>query len=140
MSMDSAIGISRDGAVKPTEIEELRAAVGWDRAEGTYARILLEHYTYYTARSQGGRLIGFVSIISDGISDAFLIDLMVHPEYQRQGIGTRMVKWAIRDIQQAGIRCIQVTFDEHLEEFYAKCGFHIFRGGVIDFNHMKPMS
>ena len=61
---------------------------------------------------------------------------MVHPRYQRAGIGRRLVKQAIGDVKQAGIRCVQVTFDDRLEPFYARCGFHIFKGGIIDFAHM----
>jgi hypothetical protein len=39
-------------------------------------------------------------------------------------------------MKDAGVRCIQVTFNENMREFYAKCGFHIFGGGIIDFKNM----
>ena len=129
--------IIRDGPVTPAEIEDLRAAVGWDRSEGTYAQILQRHFAYYTVRGEDGQLIAYVSIISDGIADAFLMDLMVHPDHQRTGIGKALVEKAIGDVKQAGIRCVQVTFEDRLESFYAQCGFHIFKGGVIDFEDMN---
>ena len=78
-----------------------------------------------------------MSVLSDGISDAFLLDLVVHPQYQRKGLGKRIVRKAIIDIKAAGIRCIQVTFNNDLESFYEKCGFHIFKGGIIDFKNMR---
>ncbi len=124
-------------SVEPREIEDLRASVGWDRSEGVYGRILQRHYAYYTARSANGKLIGYMSVLSDGIADAFLLDLMVHPDYQKTGLGSQLVKTAIRDMQQAGVRCVQVTFNDQLEQFYAKFGFHIFKGGIIDFKHMS---
>ena len=129
--------IMHQGPVRPREIEDLRETVGWDRSEGTYRDILKRHYAYYTVREADGRLIGYLSVLSDGISNAFLLDLMVHPDYQRQGIGKEFVQTAIRDMKKDGIRCVQVTFDPELEEFYARCGFHIFKGGIIDFKHMK---
>ena len=132
--MDS--DIVRNGNVEPAEIEDLREAVGWERCEGTYASILHRHYTYYTVRAQDGSLIGYVSVLSDGISDAFLLDLMVHPSAQRTHIGMRLVERAIQDMQDAGVRCMQVTFSEDMREFYVKCGFHIFGGGIIDFKNM----
>ena len=128
--------IFRDAQVDPKEIEDLRAAVGWDRCEGTYSLTLKRYYTYYTVRAEEGQLIGYLSILSDGIADAFLIDLMVHPRFQAKAIGTRLVKRAIQDMKQAGIRCVQVTFNETLRGFYAQCGFHLFGGGIIDFKTM----
>lgn len=40
-------------------------------------------------------------------------------------------------MQQAGIRCVQVTFTEDLRDFYAHCGFSLFGGGIVDFKTMK---
>ena len=129
--------IHKNGTVEPDEIEDPREAVGWDRSEGIYEQVLQRHYAYYTARSANGKLIGYVSVLSDGVADAFLLDLMVHPEHQGTGLGKQLVKRAVSDMKQAGIQCVQVTFNDHLEPFYAKCGFHIFKGGIIDFKNMQ---
>ena len=129
--------IQKNGIVKPEEIENLREAVGWDRSEGIYKDVLERHYAYYTTRSENGTLIGYVSVLSDGVADAFLLDLMVHPEHQGTGLGKQLVKQAVTDMKQADIQCVQVTFEDNLEPFYAKCGFHIFKGGIIDFKHME---
>jgi len=129
--------IIRDGPVEPKEIENLREAVGWDRSEGTYQRILHgRHYARYTVRNHSGSLVAYMSVLSDGVADAFLLDLMVHPEHERKGIGTRIVRRAITDMKAAGVQCVHVTFDDHLEAFYAKCGLHIFKAGIVDFKNM----
>lgn len=125
-----------NGKVDATEIENLREAIGWDRQEGKYKKILEKAYAHYILRDKE-KLIGFMLIISDGIADAFFIDLIVHPDYQSQGIGSSIVKQGIKDIKTAGIKCIQITFEEKLEGFYKKLGFHIFKGGIIDFENMK---
>ncbi|TFG67093.1 MAG: N-acetyltransferase [Anaerolineales bacterium] len=125
------------GQVEPEEIERLRASVGWERTGGTYAEVLQRHFATYTVRDDTGELIGYVSVLSDGIADAFLLDLMVHPRHQKCGLGTRLVKRAVADMRAAGVQCVQVTFDANLTHFYAQCGFHIFGGGVIDFKHMQ---
>jgi len=131
------IEIVRDGPLTPDEIEELRTAVGWEQTDGTYGEILQRHYAHYTARDRSGELIAYVSVLSDGVSDAFLLDLMVHPEHQGHGLGKRLVRRVAGDIRDAGIQCIQVTFDKALTGFYERCGFHIFGGGIIDFKHME---
>jgi GNAT superfamily N-acetyltransferase len=128
--------ITKDGPVDPREIENLRVAVGWDRSVGTYDQLLPRRYAYYIARGDDNGLVGYVSVLSDGIADAFLLDLMVHPEHRQTGLGSRLVKTAVEDMKHTGVQCVQVTFDNHLEPFYAQCGFHIFGGGIIDFKHM----
>ncbi len=128
--------VLKNSTVYPYEIASLREAVGWDRSEGIYGQILKRQYAYYTVHIDS-RLVGYLSVLSDGVADAFLLDLMVHPDYQRIGIGSSLVQRAVSDIKQEGIRCVQVTFDDRLEPFYKKCGFHIFKGGIIDFQNMK---
>jgi len=123
--------ITRNGPVAGAEVEALRAAVGWDTMAGEYERILPRVYAHYTVRIHE-RLVAYMHVISDGIADAFLLDLMVHPGFQRWGIGKALVQRAIADLTADGIRAIQVTFDSRLEGFYRKCGFHIFGGGIID--------
>ena len=123
--------IRRDAPISAEEIEDLRAAVGWDRFEGKYDRILLNSYAHFTVHV-GGRLVGFLNVISDGIGNAFLVDLMVATDFQKQGLGSALVQNAIADLTADGVRCIQVTFNPELEGFYRKCGFHIFLGGIID--------
>lgn len=78
------------------------------------------------------RLVGFLNVISDGIGDAFLLDLMVAPDFQSRGIGKALVKKAVMDLTDDGIRCIHATFTPDLEGFYRKCGFPIFSAGIID--------
>ena len=128
--------IIRDGPVEPREIENLRQTVGWDRSEGTYDRTLPRHYARYTVRDADHQLVGYMSVLSDGVADAFLLDLAVHPRWQKGGMGTRIVRTAIQDLKEAGVRCVQVAFTDDLEPFYAQCGFHIFKGGIIDFKNM----
>jgi ribosomal protein S18 acetylase RimI-like enzyme len=123
--------IRRDDVVTPLEIEDLRAAVGWERLENKYEKILANSYTHFTLRKDN-RLVGFVNVISDGICDAFLVDLMVDPSARRRGIARALVDAAIAALTADGIKCIQVTFDPELESFYRDRGFHIFKGGIID--------
>ena len=78
----SDIPIHRNGEVDAREIESLRDVVGWDRCEGIYEQILKRHFSYYIARNEKGALIGYLSVLSDEIADAFLLDLMVHPNHQ----------------------------------------------------------
>lgn len=128
--------IEEKGKVNDSEIGALRTEVGWDHTPGTYNRVLKGVYTYFTAR-ENKKLVGFVSVISDGAADAFLVDLMVHPDFQSQGLGMELVQQAVKCSKSIGVQCVHVTFNESEKEFFRKCGFHIFCGGIIDFKTMN---
>jgi ribosomal protein S18 acetylase RimI-like enzyme len=123
--------VQRDVPLTGSAVEALRIQVGWDGMPGYYQKILDHSYAHFSIH-QVGQLIGFVNVISDGIADAFLVDLMVHPDYQRLGLGRSLVDHAIQGLKADGIRCIEVIFDPALEEFYQRCGFHILSAGIID--------
>lgn len=40
----------------------------------------------------GDRLVGLLGAVGDGFSVAFIQDILVYPEYQRQGIGTQLFR------------------------------------------------
>src|SRR3972149_4812253 len=124
--------IHRNAQLSGKQIEDLRVAVGWDRMEGFYDRILAQSYAHFSVHEDDGRLIAFVNVISDGIADAFLVDLIVHPEYQGKGLGKALVAQAIEALRGDGIRTIEVIFEPQLETFYRACGFQILQSGIID--------
>ncbi|MDP7396788.1 MAG: GNAT family N-acetyltransferase [Lentisphaeria bacterium] len=123
--------IERDDPVSGTAIEALRLAVGWDEEAGKYDRVPANAWMHLTVRDRG-RLIGYVSVVSDGICNAFIADLMVHPGFQRRGIGTAVVRRAVRELHADGVRGVHVTFTPELEPFYRACGFLVIMGGIID--------
>lgn len=127
--------IQRNGVLEPEEIADVRQSVGWDRSEETYKKTLSALYSYYTVRLKE-RLIGYLGVVSDGVADAMLVDIVIHRDYQKQGFGKKLVKKAIRDLKNDGIRGIQLTFPVKLKEFYEKVGFKITYGGLIDFKYM----
>lgn len=97
--MINGVEIKQEGKVTDIEIEELRSSVGWDNKTGSFLVLSKRLYTYFTARKDG-KLIGFIDILSDGIADAYLQDLVVHPDFQRKGIGSKLVKRAIRFLKK----------------------------------------
>src|SRR2546421_272508 len=45
----------------------------------------------------GDRLVGILRGLTDGCYDAYLCDMAIHPDYQRQGIGRGLLDFAVRD-------------------------------------------
>jgi predicted N-acetyltransferase YhbS len=79
-----------------------------------------------------GELVAWCAILSDGVRHAVLIDVIVHPAWQRQGVGLALVKEAIAFIQEHGITIIHVDFVPEHQTFYERCGFQTSLAGIID--------
>lgn len=67
-----------------------------------------------------GRVVGFVTALSDGIQSAFIPLLEVLPEYRGRGIGTELVRRMLEKL--APIPCVDLTCDPEVQPFYARVG------------------
>ncbi|NQV19443.1 MAG: GNAT family N-acetyltransferase [Armatimonadetes bacterium] len=69
------------------------------------------------------KLVGFGRILSDGFLHAVLFDVIVLPEFQREGIGKEIMKKLIDECKKNNIRDIQLFSARGKQEFYEKLGF-----------------
>ena len=71
------IQVDQDARIATQEVEALRADVNWMQQSG-YERIMAGSYRHFSVRNDS-RLIEFLNVISNGVLDALLIDLVVYP-------------------------------------------------------------
>ena len=86
---------------------QLRAAVHFQPLTESQAAQVLAHTTAVIAIRHGDRYAGVTRILFDYGTDAYLTDVIVHPDYQGQGIGGMLVKNALSYLQahvQPGVR------------------------------------
>jgi N-acetylglutamate synthase-like GNAT family acetyltransferase len=69
-----------------------------------------------------GKAVGCVRAIYDG-SRALIHLLSVHPEYQNNGTGTKLVKSAMVELKQRGAPTVSVTVTDASKGYWAKLGF-----------------
>jgi len=79
----------------------------------------------------GDKLVGYVDTTSNGVTDAYIQDLTVAPEYQGQGIGTELVNRVIARLKENRIFMISVIFEEKLLPFYERFGFFPMLSGQL---------
>ena len=116
--------------VSAKAISDLRASVGWNRMVDSYKNPLLTSYINISV-FDNNKLIAYIDSVSNGVTDAYIQDLMVHPDYQEQGIGTELMNRIIALLKQNHIYMISVIFDENLKEFYNRFGFQITCAGQM---------
>lgn len=80
--------------------------------------------SYFTVSAYNGEfLVGFGRIVSDGIIHAMIYEMIIHPDYQRRGIGTEILNRLIQKCKEDKIRDIQLFCARGKKEFYKKHGF-----------------
>lgn len=79
----------------------------------------------------GNGLIGFVNVIWDGRTHAWLQDVMVASRMRRQGVGVAMVRLVTEEARREGCEWLHVDFDDDDAGFYAACGFEPTQAGLI---------
>jgi ribosomal protein S18 acetylase RimI-like enzyme len=75
-----------------------------------------------------GRAVGMGRLISDGVSDGYIQDLVVLPEIRGKGIGAMMVRELVGSGLDRGLVWIGLIAEEGTEEFYEGLGFAQFPG------------
>jgi ribosomal protein S18 acetylase RimI-like enzyme len=101
---------------------------GWNEEYGLDADHLntaLQHSWTSASAYDGDDLVGFGRVISDGILHALIVDLIVRPEYQRQGLGSTLLRELVARCREAGLKDIQLFCARGQAGFYEKFGFQI---------------
>jgi GNAT superfamily N-acetyltransferase len=110
-------------SVPAEKIADLREAVEWPRMERAYRNPAMVSYCHIAAY-ENDRLIGYVDCVCNGLTDAYIQDLMVYPDYQHRGIGTELMNRIIAYLKEKHIYMISVIYGEaELRPFYEKFGF-----------------
>lgn len=71
----------------------------------------------------GNRLVAFGKIVTDQIIHAMVYDLIVLPDYQERGLGTRILETLVGKCLDHGIRDIQLFCAKGQSGFYRRRGF-----------------
>ena len=118
--------------VSPESIAALRRSVGWGGMEAELGNPALRDYLQI-ACYDGDELVGFLDVVSNGVTDAYIQDVMVRPDYQGKGIGTELMNRAIQRLKAGHIYMISVIYgEEELRPFYEKFGFYTMLCGQME--------
>jgi len=116
------------------EIMHLYRAGGWWKDEydlKTIPSLIRGSFAFAVAIDQrSGHAIGMGRVLSDGVSDAYIQDLVVLPDFRKKGLGREIALALIRQCAGAGISWISLIAEPGTELFYRPLGFHPM-GGYI---------
>ena len=121
-----------DPNLEAAQVAVLRTTVGWDARIERYQRILGNTYLCVACFLED-ELVGYVDVVSDGVDDAYIRDLMVNPEHQHRNIGSTLIGMVIDRVKPSGIKMLSVLFEPWETDLYVQAGFNVMSGGEIDF-------
>ena len=119
------IKITKESSVSIDDVLHLYQAVGWTNYTNQpqmLAKALSHSLATYLAHD-GEKIVSLVRLVGDGFSSVFVQDLIVLPSYQRQGIGSSMMKQALADYKDAYQVQLATEESEKTLGFYRSLGF-----------------
>lgn len=121
------ITIKKQEIVKLEDVLHLYQAVGWTNY--THQPEMLEqalsHSLVIYLALDGDAVVGLIRLVGDGFSSVLVQDLIVLPSYQRQGIGSLLMKEALKDYKEAYQVQLVTEETERTLGFYRFMGFEI---------------
>ncbi len=116
--------IYNDKNIEPKEIIELYISAGWGKKdeydEHSIRLMIFNTSSIFYCKNEKGILIGMVRIFSDFVVTTYIAEIIVGPEYQKNGIGRYLIETAISHFKSTGIYLD--TLPES-EGFADRCGF-----------------
>lgn len=115
-------------AVSPDMVEGF--FVGWPEPPSAETLIQVMDNSYRRIWAvEDGRVVGYVNAISDGVLNAFIPWLEVHPDQQGRGIGGELVRRMVASLE--GMYAIDLMCEADLVPWYEDLGFQGASGAVM---------
>ncbi|KUP27435.1 GNAT family N-acetyltransferase [Kocuria rhizophila] len=120
--------ISRSRDLDLSSLIGLYDAVGWSsytRHPEDFGPMIRNAWLVISAWD-AGELVGLVRVVGDGVTVAYIQDLLVHPAHQRQGTGRALLTEVLAETSH--IRQVYITTDDplwnrHVVKLYRSLGF-----------------
>ncbi len=108
-----------------SDIRELFKTGDWEDiwTDDDLKLMVKSSFAFVVAKERNGHLVGMGRLISDGVSDAYLQDIVVLREFQNKGIGSRIVKKLLTICHENKITWIGIIAGPEKEFFYRRFGF-----------------
>jgi spermidine synthase len=119
-------GTEKFSAEQLQDAMHLYCIAGWFDTpdEMIFLKKLLEgSFVVCSAWSSENKLVGMGRAISDGVSDAYIQDVVVDTDYRGHGIGGNIVKKLAEELKARGILWIGLVGAPGTKSFYRNLGF-----------------
>jgi spermidine synthase len=129
-----AIEIKVIAAVDRAAVKKLYQEAGWwqpgdETADNNiWIETLVRQSFCFVGAFCGSELIGMGRAVSDGVSDAYIQDVVVLKKFRRLGIGNRIIEKIVEFLRSRRIGWIGLIAEPGTQPFYQRLGFAAMEG------------
>jgi N-acetylglutamate synthase-like GNAT family acetyltransferase len=115
--------------IKATELITLYSNVGWWEERNVEDIEIILKQVISVGAWRKNVLIGFARAVSDHKFRAYIEDVVIHKDYQKSGIGTKLVTKLLNKLSHIDV--ISVFCEENLIPFYVKNNFKYSKSQLV---------
>jgi len=97
---------------------------GWSPDESRMISIFDNRWKNVVLYS-GDTPIGYAGLISDHNVYALLVDMMINPDFQKQGLGKKLLEYIVDLCKSEDIKVLKLISSEQGKNLYSSIGFEI---------------
>lgn len=109
-----------------TDLLALYESVGWSAYTKEPERLMraIQQSLVVITCWQNNQLVGLIRAIGDQETILYIQDLLVHPDYQNQGIGQELMTRVLTRYPHIRQKVLMTEEAPAVRHFYEACGFH----------------
>ena len=108
-----------------SNVNEILNLVGWGEYTPEQWEVVIDKSTFMVEVLHQNQTIGFARVVDD-TRMCMIYDVCVHPDYQKQGVGTLLMKEVLKYVEANDFAVVNLFYDRDnkgLDNFYRKFGF-----------------
>lgn len=120
------IKFKHDKKIPQADLNFLYTSVGWSSYTNDLPRLekaIAQSLAVVTAW-QETQLVGLIRVVGDGETIIYLQDILVHPDFQTQQIGTQLMTTILDKYQTVRQKTLLTEDAPDVRHFYEKFGFN----------------
>lgn len=118
------------------DVVRLFQSVGWGQRDPIEVRSAFDRSSRKAFAFDGKNLVGFGRTIDDGRLYATIVDVVVSPTHQKQGVG-RAIVLSLQD-RLKGFLVVTLTASVEVQAFYSRLGWRLLKTGMLSDNYISP--
>ena len=113
--------------ISTAEFCKLRESVGFQKLTAKQAETVLSNTTFIVNAVYGEKSVGIVRILTDMLTDAYITDVIVDPDFQGKGLGKQLLDKTLEYLKYNSMENVTLACSLYAnpgkEAFYEKFGF-----------------
>lgn len=113
--------------ISAEEFCKLRESVGFQKLTTEQAERVLLNTSFIVNAICNGKSVGVIRVLTDMLTDAYITDVIVSPDFQGKGLGRKLLNKVVADLEKNSENNVKLACSLYTnpgkETFYEKFGF-----------------